>query len=119
MLGDVRNRKPGDATHRTLNGIAVSALRALTDLSLLVGSSVDSASIAAMISPAPTGEVGLFLRQHLRADMRSLERALGRNLDECCIFMHLLLRQMLTSHCPGIDIKEHRYSLFILYLFFN
>ncbi len=102
MLGDVKTRKTGDATHRTLNGIAVSVLRALTDLSMLVGSSVDAASIAAMISPAPTGEVGQFIRQHLRADMRSLSRALGRNMDECCIFMHLFLRQMLTSTCPSI-----------------
>ena len=78
----------------------MAIMRSLTHLSLLLGISVDAESITGMIQPAPV-DAGQFLWQHLRADIQTLSRALGRNADECCILLHLLIRLMLEPNNFG------------------
>ena len=86
----------GEATFRSFSSTSMAIMRSLTHLSLLLGISVDPQTVTGMIQPAPA-DAGQFLWQHLGADIQTLSRALGRNADECCILLHLLIRNMDAS----------------------
>ena len=109
MLGDPRVRLVGQpATYRQLNGISQSLLRSLTHLSLLVGLHSAPEAVATIVhSSDQRGEqLAEFLWQHLRADLLSLQAALGNNLEECLLTLHLLIRDLYLN--PG--------SLYISYI---
>ena len=96
----------------------MAVMRSLTHLSLLLGISVDAESITGMIQPAPA-DAGQFLWQHLRADVQTLSRALGRNADECCILLHLLIRLMLEPNNFGSLSFYFLFGRFILPFFYT
>ena len=103
MLGDPRARHVGQpVTYRQLNGISQSLLRTLTHLSLLVGLHSAPEAVAAIVhSNCQRGEqLAEFLWQHLRADLLSLQAALGHNEEECLLTLHLLLRALYLQTGP-------------------
>lgn len=51
--------------------------------------------------PAQVDDISEFLWQHLVVDLEVTAKALGRNKEEAALFMHLLLKQMLSVKAPG------------------
>ena len=48
--------------------------------------------------------VGDFMWKHLVADIEVVSKALGRNKEDVALFMHLLLKQMLSVERAGEQI---------------
>ena len=112
MLGDPRDRLVGQlATYRQMNSISQSLLRALTHLSLLVDLHSAPEAISAIVhSSSLRGEqLAEFLWQHLRADLLSLHAALGHNVEECLLTLHLLIRE-LYLHTGSLYITDFTFE---------
>lgn len=100
-----------EMTNRSLNGVTQAILRALTHLALLVGLTTGRQVISKLMQKGQHGDeiqLGELLWQHLRADLRSLHRSLGRNIDECFLTVHLLLRDLYLQSGKRISIKHER-----------
>ena len=76
-------------------------------LSLLVGLHTAQGAVAAIVHnrSQPEEQLAEFLWQHLRANLLSLQAALGYNMEDCLLTLHLLIR----------DLYLHPGSLYISY----
>lgn len=109
-----------EMANRSLNSVTQAVLRTLTHLALLVGLTAESLkTISALVQDGPQNGVENnlreFLWQHLRADLFVLQRALGRNLEECLITMHLLLRDLYLNPGAKIDYRAglNRFEIYV------
>uniref|UniRef100_H3D2U7 Uncharacterized protein n=1 Tax=Tetraodon nigroviridis TaxID=99883 RepID=H3D2U7_TETNG len=96
ILGEAAQRS--DAAERQMTCAQTCILRLLTHLAMLLGSIKDQRSVGDMIHPR-CSDVSSFLWSHLEKDIHVLGEALGQNLDNTAIAVHLILRICADSEC--------------------
>ncbi|XP_078081772.1 E3 ubiquitin-protein ligase rnf213-alpha-like isoform X2 [Mustelus asterias] len=96
VLGPASRRKDVVAPDRQMSPVAFLLLRALTHVSLMLGTVRHHQIIGGMIHPR-VPNVAEFLWQHLELDLNQLGKSLGKNIDETATCIHLLIDDLLNQ----------------------
>ena len=101
-LGHHTSRSAVPSPERTLSSAACNILRAIMHSALLwVSCNNDSATgdilelVKVNLRP---GELPEFFWEHLKKDLQLVGHALGKNMEEAAIVVHLVLRNILKSN---------------------
>uniref|UniRef100_UPI00398F666A E3 ubiquitin-protein ligase rnf213-alpha-like isoform X2 n=1 Tax=Pristiophorus japonicus TaxID=55135 RepID=UPI00398F666A len=95
ILGSVSRRNQVVAPDRQMTPVAFLLLRALTHVSLMLGTIHHQQIIGEMIKPR-VQNVSEFLWQHLEKDLDQLGKSLGKNIDDTATCIHLVIDNLLN-----------------------
>ena len=97
ILGNAGARSKVPIPERKLSPVSVSLIRLLTHIAMHLGASENAANVAPLIAPPiANNQVAQFLMQHIELDLEIIAKALNRSPEECCLFLHILLANVLT-----------------------
>ena len=109
-LGHPNGRSDLPFPERSLSPAACNILRAIMH-SALIWASCKCASategLRALVKPAVhPNELPEFFWGHLERDLQLVGRALGKNVEDAAIVVHLVIRHILTSDLDTCEMKE-------------
>ncbi|XP_013361468.1 PREDICTED: E3 ubiquitin-protein ligase RNF213 isoform X2 [Chinchilla lanigera] len=99
VLGNPQPRGVAVAPDRELSPVVFILLRLLTHLALLLGAAQKPKVLGNIIKP-PVADPKAFLQQHIQRDLEQLTKMLGKNADETCLVVHLVLRRLFRVQHP-------------------
>ncbi|XP_023555015.1 E3 ubiquitin-protein ligase RNF213 [Octodon degus] len=100
VLGNPQPRGVTVAPDRELSPPVFILLRLLTHLALLLGAAQSPEALGNIIKP-PVRDPKAFLELHIQRDLEQLTKMLGKNVDDTCLVVHLVLRRLFrVQHAP-------------------
>nr|XP_034331576.1 E3 ubiquitin-protein ligase rnf213-alpha [Crassostrea gigas] len=102
VLGRVEGRQPDASPERGLSPIECAIVRLFTHMAMYLGANINQQAIQSLIKPDLDADNVLpFLWAHIEKDLLTIQRAVGRSVDDVYILIHSICRDMMRKHRGG------------------
>eukprot|EP00105_Crassostrea_gigas_P007930 XP_011422347.1 PREDICTED: E3 ubiquitin-protein ligase rnf213-alpha isoform X2 [Crassostrea gigas] len=102
VLGRAEGRQPVASPERGLSPIECAIVRLFTHMAMYLGASINQQAIQSLIKPdLNDNDVLPFLLAHIEKDLLTIQRAVGRSVDDVYILIHSIFRDMMSKHRGG------------------
>nr|XP_022293483.1 E3 ubiquitin-protein ligase rnf213-alpha-like isoform X1 [Crassostrea virginica] len=102
VLGRAEGRPPAAGPERSLSPVECAIVRLFTHMAMYLGANVNLQAIQSIIKPdLEVDNVLPFLWAHIEKDLQTIQRAVGRSVDDVYILMHRICRDMMEKRRGG------------------
>ncbi|XP_061169274.1 E3 ubiquitin-protein ligase rnf213-alpha-like [Saccostrea echinata] len=99
ILGRAEGRQPVASPERSLSPIECAIVRLFTHMAMYLGASINLEAIESMIKPDLDQDIVLpFLWAHIEKDLVTIQRAIGKSVDDVYILIHRICNDIMEKH---------------------